>query len=66
MLFISIGNILGIEVNVGFGFVVKSVDVENKLGLGIDLEFEWGKDFYSSSEIEFIIFYMFLDDDFGD
>jgi hypothetical protein len=63
---ISIGNILGTEANVGFGLVVKSVDVENKLGLGIDLEFEWGKDFYSSSETESTISYTFSDDDPGD
>ncbi|MCR9099464.1 MAG: PKD domain-containing protein [bacterium] len=63
---LSIGAILGTEANVGFGLVVESVDVENKLGVGVDLEFEWGKDFYNSSEIESTISYTYSDDDPGD
>jgi hypothetical protein len=63
---LSIGAILGTEANVGFGLVVESVDVENKLGVGVDLEFEWGKDFYNSSELESTISYTYSDDDPGD
>lgn len=62
----SIGAILGTEANVGFGLIVESVDTENKLGVGVDLEFEWGKDFYNSSEVESTISYTFSDDDPGD
>ncbi|MEQ8704663.1 MAG: PKD domain-containing protein [Phaeodactylibacter sp.] len=62
----SVGALLGVNTEAGFGIIIESIDIENKIGVGLDLEFEWGKDFYSSSEVESTVSYTFSDDDPGD
>lgn len=62
----SFGALLGVNTEAGFGIIIESIDIENKIGVGVDVEFEWGKDFYSSSEVESTVSYTFSDDDPGD
>lgn len=62
----TLGALIGTETEAGFGIIIESVDIEQKIGGQVKFNLEWNTEHYSSKTIESEISYTLSDDDPGD
>ncbi|MCB0572809.1 MAG: hypothetical protein KDC66_23735, partial [Phaeodactylibacter sp.] len=60
------GPLLNFSAEAGFGVVTQIADAESKIGVQLELNFEWGQDHYSAKSVESTLSYTLSDDDPGD